>query len=389
MKRLLFLLLLFSSSFFAKANHIVGGELFYNHIGGDTFQIVFELYRNCTASCDQCAPYSNPIYIQLFDTAGHYLDTISLPLPAPYQLTLNNSANCNLIDICVEAAFYQRTVVLPPIAGGYILVYQRCCRINSSTNTVPNSGATYFATIPGDTAVVMHNSRPQFIAPTPQLAGIDTPFSYTFTASDLDGDSLAYRLTYSYDGADITCVDPSPGNAGQPGCSDTASPPPYHSVTYVAPYTYLNPTNNPSDAGDLRIDPVTGILSGRVNQSGTYLIAVAVDEFRSGVLLGTTLLDYTFTFTNCIPASAIKEIVSTPAKIFSRGDELIVSFEEGAAARARITCYDLQGKKIMDEEVGTASIYTRQVATPGPTAIMVKVEQQEREPQNKKIMLAQ
>ncbi len=386
MKRLLLLFVLFSTSFCTKADHIVGGQLFYNHVGGDTFQIVFELYRNCTASCAQCAPYADPLYIQLFDTAGHYLDSISLPLPTPYQLTLNNSANCNLIDICVEAAFYQRTVVLPPIPGGYILVYQRCCRLNSTTNIIPNTGATYSAAIPDYTAAMINNSRPQFITPTPQLAGIDTPFSYTFTASDLDGDSLAYRLTYSYEGADITCVDPSPSGAGS-GCPDTASHPPYHSVTYVAPYTYINPTNNPSGAGDLRIDPVSGVLSGRVNQSGIYLVAVAVDEFRGGVLLGSTLLDYLFTFTDCIPASGIREITSAPAKIYSRGDELIVSFAEGAAARARITCYDLQGKKIIDEEVGTASIYTSRVATAGPTAIMVKVEQSGRVPQYKKVML--
>ncbi|NVK63669.1 MAG: hypothetical protein HWE22_03735 [Flavobacteriales bacterium] len=39
-----FLLLLSSSTF---ASHIVGGELYYDSLGNDTYRVTFEVYRDC------------------------------------------------------------------------------------------------------------------------------------------------------------------------------------------------------------------------------------------------------------------------------------------------------------------------------------------------------
>lgn len=285
--------------FYATASHIVGAELYYDHIAGNTYKITLKLYRNCSASCVTCAPYGNPEYVQIFDAAGNYIDSVAMPEPTPTSIPSAITNPCLTPDtsICITQAFYTATYTFSPRPGGYTLVYQRCCR-NSAIQSIPaNTGATYVAHIANDSFAV--NSSPRFSQLPPLFICANSYLQFDNSATDPDGDSLSYSLVNALDGASSACPNPSPGGGGGGGCPTWASPPPYVSVPYFTPYGTNNPTNNPSNTGDLQIDPITGLLTGTPNQTGIFVVAVAVSEFRHGVYIGQTIRDYQFNIVTC------------------------------------------------------------------------------------------
>ena len=258
-----------------------------------------------------CAPYGDPEYVQIFDSLGNYIDSIPMPIPSidPIPNLITNPC-LTPVDVCITQAFYTGTYTLPPIPGGYTLVYQRCCR-NSAIQTIPNqSGSVYVAHISNDRYAT--NSSPRFTNRPPLFICADSYFQFDNSATDPNGDSLSYSLVNALDYTNSsTCVNPSPGGQGS-GCPTAAYPPPYNSVSYFAPYSATNPLNNPSSTGNLVIDPTTGLLSGIPNQTGFFVVAVAVSEFRNGVYIGQTIRDYQFNIVTCnIPAATIPFLPGT------------------------------------------------------------------------------
>ena len=295
----------------AVASHIVGAELYYDCLGGNNYKITLKLYRNC--GCPQgaqCAEYSAMEYVQIFDSLGNFVNAIGLNLPPRDTIPSIVTNPClQPIDVCIEEAVFVGTTTLPPIAGGYSLVYQRCCR-NSAIQTIPiETGATYLAHIPGGNLAC--NSSPRFTQLPPLFICANSPLVFDHSATDPDGDSLAYSLVNAYDGATPSCPDPSPNTGGGGGCAGVASPPPYNPVAYFAPYSPANPTNNPSNSDNLTID-YTGILTGIPNQQGIFVVAVAVSEYRHGTYIGQTVRDYQFNVVQCnIPQANIPFIAGT------------------------------------------------------------------------------
>jgi hypothetical protein len=372
----LFALLLFAA-LRLDASHIVGAQLYYDCLGNNTYRITLVEYRNCSASCAQCANYGDPEYIQVFDTAGNYIDSFQAPYQGADTLISLASGRCSTpFEYCVEKATFQVTATLPPIPGGYIVVFQRCCRNTAIMNITQGSGATYFTAIADSNAIQGCDNKPRFRQMVSGIIPIDTLFTFDMSATDPDGDSLVYRLTNSYDGANGMCPNPSPAGGGIGGCPGAASPPPYTSVPYLSPYSPFNPTNDPFDSGYVRIDSNTGLLSGRVNQTGIFLIAVAADEYRNGVLIGSTLLDFQFLFGGCGTTVNSTANISdkTQVKIFSRGNEAVIEMPDQNNGHAKIIFYDLLGQQISSEKTFSGNVYTRHFENIPSQYLIAKVE---------------
>jgi gliding motility-associated-like protein len=289
--------LVFICGFSAIASHIVGAELFYDYLGGNNYKITLRLYRNCDPACTQCAPYGDPEYVQIFDSLGNYIDSIPMALPNVDTVpSLITNPCLTPIDVYICQAYYTGNYNLPPRPGGYTLVYQRCCR-NSAIQSIPtNTGASYVAHISNDRFPV--NSSPRFSQRPPKFICANSYLQFDNSATDPDGDSLSYSLVNALDGASSACPNPSPGGGGL-GCNTWASTPPYTPVPYFTPYGATNPTNNPVNTGDLQIDPVTGLLTGIPDQTGIFVVAVAVSEYRHGQYIGQTVRDYQFNIVQC------------------------------------------------------------------------------------------
>jgi hypothetical protein len=282
----------------ASASHIVGGEIFYDYLGNNTYQITLKLYRNCNTSCLGCAPYDNPEYVTIFDSAGNVFNQLPMPEPANIPYLPGSLNPCiSFSSECVQEADYTAQVTLPASTGGYTIVYQRCCRNMDIVNLEANQGSTFTAEVPGSSLAVGNNSA-RFINVPAEYVCLNTSISINYAATDPDADSLVYNLCNPYLGADANCVDPSP-NGNEPGCPTVPSVPPYNSALYSTPYADTNFTNSPPTSGDFSIDPHTGLLTGVPNTLGVFDITVCVGEYRNGHLLNTLRRDFQLTVSPC------------------------------------------------------------------------------------------
>jgi gliding motility-associated-like protein len=295
-----FLLILSFKSF---ATHIVGGEIFYDHIGGNDYRITLKLYRDCFLGA---APYDNPATIFIFNSSGSLVDSVEIPFPGSVVLpsTINNPCFIPPTDVCVEEAIYQAVVTLPPVSGGYDLMYQRCCRNNSILNIINpgDVGSTYMAHIP-DASLATSNSSPHYTNFPPIFICSGVPLNFNHAATDADGDSLYYEFCDPFTGLDPSC--PILGiQAGT--CPALGSPPPYATVPWLSPYSASYPL---SSSPALNIDSQTGVITGTPNTIGQWVVGVCVSEYRNGVLLDVNKRDFQFNVVDCpnLPVASIPE----------------------------------------------------------------------------------
>jgi gliding motility-associated-like protein len=308
-----------------QASHLVGGEIFYDNLGGNNYKITLKLYRDCSSM----APYDNPAYLFVYNSSGTLLNTLSMTFPGatPIAGAINYPCFAAPANICVEEADYTTTVNLPPIPGGYSITYQRCCRNGTILNlTNPgNTGTTYTAQIP-DQSLAVVNSSPRYKSLPPIYICANAPLVFDYSATDPDGDSLSYSMCSAYDGATSCCPAPGPAvgpptasagcSAPPPSCPTAASAPPYLTVNYAAPYSGSYPMSaNPA----LSINPITGKLTGTPNLIGQWVVAICVSEYRHGKLISINKRDFQFNTTACIRTT----VSAVPAQTnFCFGDTL-------------------------------------------------------------------
>ena len=103
-KFILVLLFLTLFSFKNFATHIVGGEIYYDCLGGNDYRITLKIYRDCTSPSN--APYDSAAYIFLFNSAGTFLDSITILFPGAINVppTINNPCFTPPTNVCVQQA---------------------------------------------------------------------------------------------------------------------------------------------------------------------------------------------------------------------------------------------------------------------------------------------
>ncbi len=280
-----------------KATHVVGGEIYYDHLGGNNYKITLKVYRDCI---NGVPPLDNPAFVTIFDVNKVVVDTLYLPMVSFTQVPPTINSPCiqpPLNSACDEEGIYERIVTLPPKAGGYYIVYQRCCRNGTILNMVSpgNTGSTYWEHIPGP-EVVATNSSPRFTKLPPIFVCNGLQIKFDHSATDPDGDVLVYSLCTPYEGLDNCCGQvPSNPTCGPPGgCVNTL--PPYTPIQFLSPYSAGYPmSSNPA----ININSVTGFLNGVPDIDGQWVFAVCVQEFRGSTLIGTHYRDFQFNVVTC------------------------------------------------------------------------------------------
>lgn len=284
----------------AEATHIVGGEIYYDNLGGNNYRITMKVYRDCI---NGVPPFDDPAFMTVFRGNGTVFSTMNVAISTETLVPPSNNSPCaptTAGSACVEEAIYVTTINLPPLAGGYYIAYQRCCRNGTILNLVnPGAvGATYWEHIPGPEQVAV-NSSPRFTLRPPIYICKGVPIKFNHAATDPDGDSLVYSLCTPFNGLDQCCpiVGTSPAGAGCPAtCPGTNTAPPYVSVPFTPPYTSSYPlASNPA----ININPRTGFLNGSPTTLGQWVVGVCVSEYRNGVLIGTHHRDFQFNVIPC------------------------------------------------------------------------------------------
>lgn len=323
LKRLLSLLIISSGLVLnANATHIVGGEINYEHLKGDSFKIQLDLYIDCINGSPEALLIDTIANIALFyaDTRNIYKD-FDVKRSSPTRIK-NVNYNCLIppSNVCVDKYSYIFTTTIPDYKAGYVITYQRCCRNTTIINVFDqdNTGATFWTTIP-PRSQIGNNSSPKFKSLPPNFLCLDRDFTFNHSAVDKDNDSLYYELTLPYAGADDVQPVPRP-----------PAKPPYARIVLKSGYssTYQidgNPT--------LSINPQTGVLNLKPTRIGQFAVGISVKEYRNGILLSTTIRDFQFNVIRCQ-----FDVVSSFALPYQQCDET-VEFSNKSSGASSYTWY--------------------------------------------------
>ena len=282
--------------FCAEANHITGGEIYYtlkSQSGNNyTYTVTLKLYRDhfsTGAQLDDVAP------IAIFDRlTGRMIWNSSVPRSFVDELDLRSPGPCinNPPAVFYDVGHYQFDVTLSGTPNGYIVAYQRCCRIAGINNLTSSSavGATYVAEIPGTNPLsgAPANNSAHFVGPDTVIVCQHNSFTYSFNAVDIDGDSLSYSFCNAYVGGSTASPAPDPPEA-----------PPYPSVPYAPPFSSARPMGT-----GVTINPKTGLVTGIAPGAGIYVMTVCVYERRNGILIATQRKDLQIKVGDCSIAAA-------------------------------------------------------------------------------------
>jgi gliding motility-associated-like protein len=297
MKRSTLLLILSCGLVFcAKANHITGGQIYYTLTGqsGNTYSysVSLLLYRDSLstgAQLDQSAS------IAIYDRfSGAMIESRNVGLSFIEVLHLRSPGPCinRPPTVIYQVGHYRFDVTLTGNVNGYVIAYQRCCRIAGINNLLGSSsvGATYVAEIPGTNplSTAPANNSAHFVGPDTVIVCQHNSFTYSFNAVDADRDSLSYSFCDAYVGGSSASPVPDPPAA-----------PPYSTVPYAAPFSSSRPMGS-----SVTINPKTGIVSGIAPDAGIYVITVCVNERRNGVLIATQRKDLQIKVGDCSVAAA-------------------------------------------------------------------------------------
>jgi len=278
------LVLAFPIALAASGTHIIGGEMYYDHLGGSQYRVTLKLFRDCGPDNTNGTGFDFQAQIAVYNAAGVLLTSQSLDDPGEsiVPVVLNNPCLTAPPSVCVATTQYTGIFDLPPIAGGYILSYQRCCRTPAMVNLQGQMGLTCTVHIPEPPHAV--NSSPRFNEYPAIALCLGEDIIVDHSATDPDGDQLVYSICPPLQGADA--LNPAP----------LAPPPPYAPVAWAAGYS----DNMQIDSSPpLAINAATGELALHPTLQGAFAVAVCVSEFRNGVLLGETRRDFKFNVVIC------------------------------------------------------------------------------------------
>ncbi len=254
------------------ASHAMGADLTYECLGGNTYKIRVSFYRDCIGIP---APGSITVNVRSNSCNQNFGVTCN-PIPGTGQevtaLCPTALTTCNGgIFTGIQEWVYEGVVTLPMQCVDWTFSWTHCCR-NAAINTITSPGSsTFFIYGTLNNTVVQCNNSPTFTNKPVPFACIGQTFQFNHGAIDSDGDSLVYSL-----------VDPQ----------QTAST----VVNYIAPYTANNPI---ASTPALQFNTANGDIVFNPTMIQATVMAVLVQEYRNGVLIGTVVRDIQVTVINC------------------------------------------------------------------------------------------
>ncbi len=274
------------------ATHIVGADLFYSYVSGNTYQITLVAFGDCAGSSFPALPLSTPV-ICIYD-GNTSVASITLALQAPtngVEITPVCPADTNLTQ-CTNASYaipgikkfvYTGNYTLPYTSSvwrflftGYMGASGGSAGRGSGITNILSPGTSIIQLIDTLNNTVYHNTNPALtILPTPFFC-LMSGDNYNPGAHDIDGDSLMFSL--------ITA------NNGTASCASIGG-----TVTYATGYTGASPLATTAYS----FNPFTGQISFTPSTLQRSLVVYNIDEYRSGSFVGSCQREMTFLVLTC------------------------------------------------------------------------------------------
>ncbi|MCI5055979.1 MAG: T9SS type A sorting domain-containing protein, partial [Flavobacteriales bacterium] len=256
------------------ATHIAGGDIYYEHLGGNDYRITAYFYRDCSGIPPRTGL---PVYFSS-PNCGSGADSL---YPTGVETILSPACN-NQLTTCEGGSAtgilkieYANTITLPNCVNGtdWTFAWEDNGRNYAITNVWIDqfNGTPLYLEATLDHANSNGNTSPVFSNDPVSFVCIGQNFTFNHGAIDPDGDSLAYSF-----------VDPVSA-AGTP-------------VSWNAGFNATNPITSSTP---ITLDPVTGDLNFTPSAIEVDILAIRVDEYRAGKLIGSTVRDMQIWVTSC------------------------------------------------------------------------------------------
>ncbi len=267
----------------AYATHAMGGELTYQCLGNNRWEVTLNFYRDCNGVA---APTNCNNGLQFYVKSAY--------CGVGFSDCFNNNPTVEIItpicpsetDRCVSASgtygvekyTYKKIVDLSAHAWceatDWFFSWSLCCRNNAITSlNNPGNRDLYLDARLNMTPGLCNNS-PTFTNSPAAFYCLGEPISYNPGAVDVDGDSLAYALIAA---------------RGANGVN----------IPYNTNYSATQPVRNSGGANAVTLNPQTGTMTVTPSVLQVAVVTYQVSEYRNGVLVGTVTRDVQFVVRAC------------------------------------------------------------------------------------------
>lgn len=309
--RLVLFIGLFVSFHLAEAAHIVGGEVTYTHLSYNsngsrvTYRINVTMYRDHLneGSIFDTSETLFGIFRENDEGGWDLYDQVAaVNHTTPVRIPPNDDP-CVIEPVGtvgVEEASYIFDITVEVGDLDYMVAYQRCCRNVTISNLInpEETGAVFDIVITAE-AQKQENDSPVFSSYPPIFICGDFPILVDQSATDVDGDSLAYAFCSPFtSGGILNATSPSTIT----GCCDCVRPapiecgPPFDEVVFRPPFDQNMPLGG---SPQVSIDAKTGVIIGTPQVTGQFVVGVCVTEYRNGVAIGKVRRDFQFNVLTC------------------------------------------------------------------------------------------
>jgi len=264
------------------ATHTYGGELLYKHISGNTYNVKLTIYGDCAGQSYPALISGKPI-INIFKNATRVgnlsliLDSTSVKEVTPVCKAEENNTTCKGGTIPGIVKYeYSANYTLNGTSNRWRFVFNgdlgssQAGRSGSVTN-LNTAGVMYLEAVLNNTG--SNNSSPEYTSvPTPFFC-INQNQEYNQGAIDHDNDSLYFTLSSALNTNGVTML-------------------------YAPGYSATNPVSVSNNS--FIFDNNTGKMLFVPNISQTSIVLSKVEEYRNGVLMGSSMREMTFiVFSDC------------------------------------------------------------------------------------------
>jgi gliding motility-associated-like protein len=246
------------------ASHAQSADLTYTCLGGNQYQINLSFYRDCAGVA---APNTVNITISSASCGQNFNSTLNRIANTGNDVT---PICANMLTVCsggnnpgVQEWKYSGIINLPMQCVDWTFGFQLCCR-NNAINTINNPGGEdIYVEAKLDNENFPCNSSPSFSNPPIPFVCAGQSYCFNHGATDIDGDSLVYTLI-------------------PPQTSPTTN------VNYLPGYSATQPLQS---SPLMTMNPLTGDICMTPTLIEVTVMAVKVEEYRNGVLVGSVIRD--------------------------------------------------------------------------------------------------
>ncbi len=339
----------------ASATHAAGAELIYELIPGTTnqYKFIYKFYRDCNGAAT--APTSVTMCY------NSYCGSTGSIVLNSYGTLPNGSTNGSPVGTgcpgfpttCTGGTlpgyqewWYTANFTIPTVCSLWKFSVSINARNNSILNLVTPGAQSLYVEAIFDNNVSQNNSSPYFSnAPIPYCC-INQPFSFNNGTIDPDGDSLHFESIQPRTSTGSCTVAPT-------------------NINYVVPPLPAPPFTplNPFPTGlTYNVNPSTGALNFTATATGAYVITIRVNEYRSGVYIGSVMRDLQIVVQNCSTPSPVYGIDSLTVI----GGQLLAGVVQGCATDTLNFCFDITSTSPLAVLVPTDNSV---VSVPGATIV--------------------